>query len=756
MTKPNKDGRWYSPAQFRRAGGRAGWLSVLCALAMVGAQQVRAATETVIRNFAKYPHGAMPYAPLVRDSSGNFYSTTNQGGPANAGVVFKLDSAGQQKVLYSFTGGADGGSPYGGVARDSAGSLYGTTYGGGAAGKGVVYKVSPSGQETVLHSFTGGADGGSPYAGVILDSAGNLYGTTYYGGGTGCTLGCGVVYKVDAAGSYTVLYTFTGGTDGAYPYAGVIRDSVGNLYGTTYLGGLHPANLGSGVVYKLDSSGQQTVLYTFGVPGGKGGAPLAGVIRDPAGNLYGTASDVVYKLDPAGNYTALKVIGNIHGLTGGVVQDAAGNLYGTIDAGQGYFPFGGVFELDATGQYKVLYKFPGGTATVAASGPIGGAILDAAGNLYGTTPYGGVAGMVCEVHASGQRNMLYSFPTASGGTTPVGVVFGPGGELYGATTLGGKANAGVIYKVNATGNETVLYSFTGGADGGLPLVGVVLDSAGNLYGSTHSGGGANVGVVYRLDTAGHYTVLYSFTGGADGGLPSAVILDSAGNLYGTTFEGGAANLGVVYKLDTAGSYTVLHSFTGEADGSEPDAGVVLDSAGNLYGTTFYGGAGAGVVYKMSPSGQETVLHSFTGGADGANPDAGVIRDSAGNLYGTNVNFGPGGGGVVYKLDKAGNYTVLYGFSAGAGGSTPFSGVIRDSSGNLYGTTFSGGGTGCGGTGCGVVYKVSPSGQETVLYTFTSEVDPWAGVIRDSAGNLYGATSVGGTTGGGVVYKLAFP
>jgi uncharacterized repeat protein (TIGR03803 family) len=176
--------------------------------------QAQAATETVLHNFATPPKGAYPYAGLIRDAAGNLYGTTNSRGKAGAGVVFKVSTSGHQTVLYNFTGGVDGGYPQAGVIRDAAGNLYGTTAAGGTAGAGVVYKLDTSDHETVLYTFTGGDDGGLPDAAVIRDSAGNLYGTTSAGG----TADWGTVYKLDTTGHETVLHNFTGGADGGLPF----------------------------------------------------------------------------------------------------------------------------------------------------------------------------------------------------------------------------------------------------------------------------------------------------------------------------------------------------------------------------------------------------------------------------------------------------------------------------------------------------------------------------------------------------------
>ncbi len=736
--------------------------------------QGQTASETILFNFRKFPGGAYPYGSLFRSSNGALFGTAYAGGDSNLGTVFEWAGAGY-KVLHSFHGGSDGSNPAAGVVQDSAGNLYGTTYFGGPTNAGVVYKVTPSGQETVLYAFAGGADGSNPFAGVILDSAGNLYGTTLYGGLTSCTGGCGVVYKVAPSGQFTALHSFTGGADGATPYAGVTSDSAGNLYGTTYGGGTTQG----GVVYKLSPSGQETVLHTFGgnIPGG---TPTAGVVRDSAGNLYGTARTALYEIEASGHFKNLAVfycvnIGDVDG--SGVTLDTAGNLYGTTSGPTGGNcgpQYGAVFKLTPSGALTELYRFPGASAPdigLPNNGPYNlgapGVVLDSAGTIYGTTPYGGVSGMIYKIGASGVT-MLHNFTGAASGTSPNPTAFNPGGGFYGSTYYGGPANAGTVFEVDGAGHEKVLYSFTGGADGKYPNGVVARDSAGNIYGATSKGGTADQGVAYKVDPTGQLTVLHSFTGGADGGVPEGgLILGSDGNLYGTTVAGGSGSLngvqdGVVFKMDTAGNETVLYSFTGLSDGGTPIAGPTRDTAGNLYGTTLDGGnAGAGVVYKISATGGYTVLYSFTGpGAGGGAPVSTVIRDSSGNLYGTASGWGitasgQAGEGLVFKLSPSGVYTVLYTFSGGADGGLPQSNVVLDKAGNLYGSADIGGNTALfGGLGAGVLFEISPSGQETVLYTFQDGIDGYDGgrLLMDRAGNLYGQSG-GGALQGGLLYKM---
>jgi len=261
--------------------------------------------ETVLHSFKGGMDGVNPNATLIRDSAGNLYGTTWKGGASNHenGTVFEIEKTGLRS-LYLFTGGADGANPNGGVLQDSAGNLYGTARYAGASGFGVVFKLDPAGRQTVLYAFTGGPDGGYPAAGLVRDAAGNFYGTTESG-----DVGYGVVFKLDTTGAETALYRFTGGADGGNPEAGLALDPAGNLYGATAGGGSNTAALGYGVVFKLDATGTETVLHTFS-GGADGAQPFAGLFRDSAGNLYGTTAIggvAVNGTCPAGCGTVFKI-----------------------------------------------------------------------------------------------------------------------------------------------------------------------------------------------------------------------------------------------------------------------------------------------------------------------------------------------------------------------------------------------------------------------------------------------------------------
>lgn len=372
-----------------------------------------------------------------------------------------------------------------------------------------------------------------------------------------------------------------------------------------------------------------------------------------------------------------------------------------------------------------------------------------------------------------------------------GVIRDSSGNLYGTTYYGGNGGAGTVYEIDQSGAETILYQFSGGSDGGFPDGGLAMDSAGNLYGTAQIGGDASCtyfgftgcGVVFELSPAGNgtwtETVLHAFSGQSDGLHPygESLVLDSSGNLYGTTGRGGNLNCkegvgygcGVVFELSPNGEgewdCTVLHTFEGHPkDGMSPE-GVVMDAQGDVFGVTAYGGAKKkGTIFTVSASGHEEVLHSFTGRADGDYPGpAPLLIDADGNLYGTANGGGAHAWGTVYELTQSGTYSVLYNFCSRkvhrvcTDGGAPTTGVVMDASGDIYGST-SGGGT----DGYGTIFELTSSG-ETVLHDFTRGADggdPTGGsLVLDSSGNLYGSADAGGDScseasyGCGVVFEL---
>ncbi len=766
-----------------------------------------AATETVLYNFhPEIPDGTHPEAGLIFDGAGNLYGTTSEGGAYGGGTVFELTpQAGggwTKQVLYDFGNGSDGTYPYASLIFDAAGNLYGTTTEGGVYKRGTAFELTPQSgggwTEKVLHSFGNLQDGATPYASLVLDADGNLYGTTSAGG----THTWGTVFELtpQAGGSWTekVLHSFhRNGTDGYGPYAGLIFDAVGNLYGTTKYGGSYRHG---GTVFKLTPKAgggwAENMLYSFGTK--NGAHPEAGLVFDAAGNLYGTTigggashkKGTVFELTPqAGGGWTEKVLHSFNGTDGatpyaGLIFDAAGNLYGTtenLSTKNG----GSVFELtpQAGGSWteKVLYSFN-------INGPHSGLIFDAAGNLYGTDGRGGTYGIGTVFELTPQagggwtEQVLYTFNgTATDGASPyAGLISDAAGNLYG-TTLEGGDSWGTVFELTPQAGggwtEQVLHSFNAfnGTDGFLPYAGLIFDAAGNLYGTTSGGGTFGGGTVFELtpQSGGGWTeqVLYSFNqNGTDGYTPEAgVIFDAAGNLYGTTYWGGTYDHGTVFELtaQAGGGWTeqVLHSFNG-TDGSHPNAGLIFDGVGNLYGTTSAGGTyDNGTVFELTAQAgggwTENVLHSFNdNGTDGYNPQAGLVFDGSRNLYGTTMYGGLNGDGTVFELTPraGGTWTenVLYDFGNGTDGHGPAAGLIFDGAGNLYGTTLFG-----GANSYGAVFELTPTGgggwTEKVLHSFdingTDGYNPYAGLIFDAAGNLYGTTLAGGTYNNGVVFEI---
>ncbi|MGA9474547.1 MAG: choice-of-anchor tandem repeat GloVer-containing protein [Terriglobales bacterium] len=359
------------------------------------------------------------------------------------------------------------------------------------------------------------------------------------------------------------------------------------------------------------------------------------------------------------------------------------------------------------------------------------------------------------------ETVLYSFPIQDEQSPYpyAGVILDSKGNIYGTTWIGGTSGKGTVYKVSPNGVETVLYNFSGGGDGANPIGALVRDSIGNFYGTTNAGGANNYGTVFKLTKAGVETVLHSFAfDGVDGWGPWATLLrDKNGNLYGTTQAGGTFGEGTIFELTPGGTESLLYSFgANPMDGAFPNAELVRDGKGNLYGTTYGGGLNAGgTVFKMSAAGAETVLYRFMGGYDGNQPQAGMVRDPKGNLYGATVKGGQNGAGTIFRLSKKGIETVLLAFD-GWDGVGPSAVMVRDKLGNIYGTA---GGGGLGGfEGYGSMVELEEGSVESLLHIFqgapTDGADPYrAALARDSKGNLYGTTISGGANGGGTIYKV---
>jgi uncharacterized repeat protein (TIGR03803 family) len=353
---------------------------------------------------------------------------------------------------------------------------------------------------------------------------------------------------------------------------------------------------------------------------------------------------------------------------------------------------------------------------------------------------------------------LHAFQGSPDGSTPqyVNLIVDAKGNLWGTTRIGGKQNSGTVFKVDKKHHESVFYSFTGGSFGQAPYAGFIEDAKGNFYGTTRTGGIYQLGNVYKLDAKGNETDLYDFAGnsqgGSDGADPEdALIRDSKGNFYGTTEDGGTDNFGTVFKLDAQGNETVLYSFTGKADGKYPIGGLVQDADGNLYGTTLEAGIdGWGTAFKINSKGHFMLFHTFAGpDNDGATPYSGMVIDAADNLYGTTSAGGMSSEGAVYKFDKTGKETILHSFGS-EDGESPIGGLFMDPSGNLYGTTA---GSGFGSSPYGTVFKLTKKKVKKkitysykILYSFMRRTDgssPWGGVVVDTAGNIYGTTTYAG-------------
>jgi uncharacterized repeat protein (TIGR03803 family) len=403
--------------------------------------------------------------------------------------------------------------------------------------------------------------------------------------------------------------------------------------------------------------------------------------------------------------------------------------------------------------------------------------------------------LLCATAAIAQTTFttLHSFDFTDGQQPWASLVQGTDGNFYGTASAGGAnvfypdcpVGCGTLFKITSSGTLTTLYSFcsqSGCTDGSSPLAALVQATNGDFYGTTYLGGNTGpvcgdptCGTVFKITPSGTLTTLYAFcsqSGCADGAVTEAALVQATkGNFYGTTYTGGVNGYGTVFKITPSGTLTSLYSFcsqSGCTDGSSPLAALVQATNGNFYGTTTGGGAnGYGTVFKITPSGTLTTLYSFcsqSGCPDGSLPRAALVQAPSGDFYGTTSGGGNsnsscnGGCGTVFKITPGGTLTTLYSFCSQSGctdGSTPVAGLVQATDGNFYGTTYSG-----RSDGYGTIFKITPSGTLTTLYSFCSQSgcmdgeDPEAALIQATNGNFYGTTLAGGTLDSGTIFRLS--
>ena len=663
------------------------------------------------------------------------------------------------------------------VAIGADGKLWVAEYGLGAIGR--MSAIGGTGDAIIANS-------GSPFNGAVASFVDGTPGATQadftsminWGDGTEPTAG---TVSGPTGGPFTVSGTHTYSAAGAYGVNVSLTDTVDN---STY-----QASPGSAQV----SSGQLNYVLTVSLSGSGSVTSTDGVINCPGtcGNSYPSNTPVTLNATPAPGWSFAGWSGACSG-TGScnvtMTQDLS--VTAAFTQSQGFFSLtvftdgsGTVISTDGfincpgTCVHTYATNTP---VTLNATATQGSTFAGWSGACSGTGSCNVTItqnlSVIATFSGGAQQDMsLHNFGSDSDGQNPTAsLISDSAGNLYGTTSGGGTNHKGTVFKLSPNGTETILHSFGSGNDGQTPLGNVVFDSTGNLYGTTSAGGVYGAGIVFELSPNGTETALYSFGSGGDGQNPSAgLVFDSSGNLYGTTVNGGTYGGGTAFELSSNGAggwiETGLYSFGNFLDGMNPYAGLVLDSSGNLYGTTANGGVNSrGTAFELSLNAatlrccREVLVYNFTAGTDGQTPRAGLVFDGSGNLYGTTVNGGTYGGGTAFEWSpsQGGIESVLYSFGSGSDGKNPYAGLVFDSSGNLYGTTASGG-LYSGGT----VFELSPTSttnhccREILMHNFGNSSDgsnPQAGVIFNTSGTLSGTTVMGGVYGGGTVFTISGP
>jgi len=622
-------------------------------------------------------------------------------------------------LLHSFSGGG----PYSGLIQGTDGRLYGTTSSGGANGDGTVFAVNPDGAGfTTLYTFTGGSDGGIPQAGLVQGTNGRLYGTTAYSG----AYDSGTVFAVNMDGTgFAIIYNFTDGDDGANPYGSLIQGTDGRLYGTANQGGAS----GDGTVFAISPDGTGfTTLYNFS-GGIDGAAPQASLIQGTDGRLYGTT------------------------------------------CGGGAYDSGTVFAINSGGTgFTTLYSFTGGTD---GGSPTVSLIQGTDDRLYGTTSQGGVPGdgTVFALNPDGTGfATLYSFTGGTDGANPqASLIQGTDGRLYGTAIFGGTNIFGTMFAVNPDGTSfATLYAFTGGTDGGNPQASLIRGTDGRLYGTTIGDGATNSGTLFAISNqtvfAGtNATVTVTVTGTAP--------LSYQWQFNGVDITGATGTTLTLTNVNASndGSYSVVVSNAyGSASSTAATLTTVIPPPPAAPMFTPAAGAYTSVQsVAITSAGAGNISIFYTTGSDTPTPSSTLYTGPVSISSTTTLNaIGVNAGGSspvtsgVYTINipppivlqpQITSFSLLHGFTSSSGNS-PYAGLIQGSDNRLYGTTLNG-----GASNNGTVFAMGQDGANfTLLHSFSGKNDganPWTSLIQGTDGRLYGTALNGGADGKGTVFTV---
>ena len=526
--------------------------------------------------------GEDPQAGLARDSGGDLFGTTSYGGSAGDGTLFELSANHQTLTTLVNFNSSTGINPYAAVTLDVSGDIFGTTLRGGTGNNGTIFELSANHQTFTTLVNMNSSSGGGIYSSVIFDASGNLFGNGF-GGGSG---GDGIVFELSANHQvFTTLASFNG-SNGSNPIGGMVIDSAGNLYGTTSSGGQS-----YGTVFKI-SANHSTFNQLVTFSSGNGADPRGSLTIDKSDDIFGTtfsggnySNGTIFEITP-NQQTTLNTLVNFSTIgseevTAGVTFDAGGDVLGTTNYG-GAYNKGSLFQLSANRQTLttlVNFNFSSGVS------PVGGVIADSTKNLFGTTDGGGPGGYgtVFEISNSLSYTTLASFNMGNGAYPQGGLLLDSSGNLLGTTTSGGSFSGGTVFEVAANHQAmTTLVSFSSDSAGAVGTL--VADSSGNVFGMTKAGGINELGTIFELP-AGYktFTTLVSFNSSTGSHPAAGLTMDANGDLFGTTSAGGAGGDGTVFELTSNHTtFKVLANFNG-SNGAAPNASLAIDSAGDLFG-----------------------------------------------------------------------------------------------------------------------------------------------------------------------------